>query len=136
MIYTIYLNDTGEILKTIQTDNIDSQIQSGESYVEGSIDSSFYYIEDNVAVEIPPKTSPYAVFNFTTKQWVLNENLAIANVLPKRQKLLYSSDWTQIPNGPLTQQQQEAWAVYRQQLRDIPQQSGYPFNVVWPTPPQ
>jgi len=135
MIYTIYLNNTGEILKTIQTDNIDSQIQSGESYVEGSIDSSFYYIEDNVAVEIPPKTSPYAVFNFTTKQWVLNENLAIANVLPKRQKLLYSSDWTQIPNGPLTQQQQEAWAVYRQQLRDIPEQSGYPFNVVWPTPP-
>jgi hypothetical protein len=135
MIYTIYLNDTGEILRTVQTDNIDSQIQSGESYVEGSIDSSVYYIEDKVAVEIPPKTSPYAVFNFTTKQWVLVENLAIAYVLPKRQKLLYSSDWTQIPNGPLTQQQQEAWAVYRQELRDIPQQSGYPFNVVFPTPP-
>lgn len=135
MIYTIYLNDTGEILKTVQTDNIDSQIQPGESYVEGSIDSSFYYIKDNVAVEIPPKTSPYAVFNFTTKQWVLVENLAITDVLSKRQKLLYSSDWTQLPNGPLTQQQQEAWVTYRQALRDITDQSGFPTDVVWPTRP-
>jgi hypothetical protein len=55
--------------------------------------------------------------------------------LPKRQKLLYASDWTQIPNGPLTTAQQAAWATYRQELRDIPQQSGYPYNVIFPTPP-
>ena len=67
MIYTIYSDNTGEILRAVQTDNIDSQLQLNESYVNGSIDSSVYYIENNVAVEIPPKTSPYAVFNFTTK---------------------------------------------------------------------
>nr|DAT00194.1 MAG TPA: tail assembly chaperone protein [Caudoviricetes sp.] len=27
------------------------------------------------------------------------------------------------------------WAIYRQRLRDIPQQEGFPFNVVWPTKP-
>lgn len=27
------------------------------------------------------------------------------------------------------------WAVYRQALRDIPQQDGFPFNVVWPNSP-
>jgi len=30
----------------------------------------------------------------------------------------------------------EAWKSYRQELRDIPSQSGFPKNVVWPTPPE
>jgi len=135
MNYTIYVTATGEILRTVYTNNIDSQIQDGESYVAGSIDSSAYYIENNIAVAIPPQTSPYSVFDFVTKQWVLNENMAFADVLPKRQRLLYSSDWTQIPNNPLTPEQQNAWEVYRQELRDITSQSGYPFNVIWPTHP-
>jgi hypothetical protein len=53
----------------------------------------------------------------------------------KRDALLYASDWTQIPNNPLTLEQQQAWATYRQALRNITLQSGYPFNVVFPTPP-
>lgn len=57
-------------------------------------------------------------------------------IIEQRNVLLYESDWTQIPNNPLTQEQQTAWAVYRQELRDISQQEGYPYNVVWPTPPQ
>jgi hypothetical protein len=135
MIYTIYVTATGEILRTVQTDDINLQIQTGESYVEGSIDSSVYYIANSAAVAIPTKPDQYSLFDFTTKQWVQQENLAIADVLPKRQRALYSSDWTQIPNNPLTAEQQAAWATYRQQLRDIPTQSGYPFNVIWPTPP-
>ena len=35
----------------------------------------------------------------------------------------------------LTTEQQQAWADYRQALLDIPQQSGFPHNVVWPTKP-
>lgn len=135
MNYTIYSQSTGQIFKIVVTDDIQSQLQSGESYIEGSIDDSAYYIENGLAVAIPAKPDQYSVFDFTTKQWVQQENLAIADVLPKRQRLLYSSDWTQIPNGPLTTEQQAAWATYRQQLRDIPTQSGYPFNVIWPTPP-
>lgn len=135
MNYTIYSDATGQILRIVQTSDIDSQIQSGESYLEGAIDDSVYYISNGVAVAIPPKPDQYSLFDFTTKQWVQQENLAIADVLPKRQKALYTSDWTQIPNGPLTPAQQEAWAAYRQELRDIPEQSGYPFNVIWPTPP-
>lgn len=30
---------------------------------------------------------------------------------------------------------QGPWAVYRQALRDLPQQEGFPFNVIFPTPP-
>ena len=28
-----------------------------------------------------------------------------------------------------------AWAIYRQALRDLPEQEGFPFNVTFPTPP-
>jgi hypothetical protein len=86
-------------------------------------------------VAIPAQPDQYSVFDFTTKQWVQNQTMAVSDVTLKRQKLLYASDWTQIPNGPLTSAQQSAWATYRQELRDIPAQSGYPFNVIWPTPP-
>lgn len=39
----------------------------------------------------------------------------------KRDIALASSDWTQIPDSPLTQVDKDAWAVWRQELRDIPQ---------------
>lgn len=28
-----------------------------------------------------------------------------------------------------------SWATYRQELRDLPQQEGFPFNIIFPTPP-
>ena len=36
----------------------------------------------------------------------------------------------------LTAEQQAAWADYRQALLDVPQQAGFPHNVVWPTKPE
>jgi hypothetical protein len=135
MNYTIYFEATGQILRNVQTIDISIQLQSGEAYVEGFVDGTIYYIENNEPVAIPPSPSQYAIFDYTTKQWVLNPNLAIGEVAQKRSTLLYASDWTQIPNNPLSTAQQEAWATYRQELRDIPSQSGYPYNVVWPVAP-
>jgi hypothetical protein len=138
MNYTIYKKLNGEIfsqfggsLESLQL-NIDFDTQD---YIEGNYLREFYYIQNNEPVEISRPPDVWYDFNYNTKQWVANRDKAIDFISEKRKKLLIDSDWTQLPNGPLTQQQQEAWAVYRQQLRDIPQQSGYPFNVVWPTPP-
>ena len=36
----------------------------------------------------------------------------------------------------LTQDQQQAWAAYRMELLNVPQQSGFPQNVIWPVAPQ
>ena len=38
-----------------------------------------------------------------------------------RDQLLSNSDWTQIPDAPLTETQKTAWQTYRQQLRDLPE---------------
>jgi hypothetical protein len=53
----------------------------------------------------------------------------------QRSDLLYKSDWTQIPGGPLTDEQKAAWATYRQQLRDLVIDGSCPLDFVWPTAP-
>lgn len=37
-----------------------------------------------------------------------------------RDMLLRNSDWTQMPDSPLSNEQKQAWATYRQALRDFP----------------
>ena len=55
-----------------------------------------------------------------------------SDVRLERNQLLAASDWTQIADAPVDQ---TAWATYRQALRDVPQQEGFPENVNWPEPP-
>lgn len=38
----------------------------------------------------------------------------------KRNQKLLISDWTQMPDSPLTDSKKQEWATYRQQLRDLP----------------
>lgn len=56
-----------------------------------------------------------------------------AEVRGQRNALLAQSDWTQVADAPVDQ---AVWATYRQELRDITQQSGFPNNVIWPTKPE
>jgi len=51
----------------------------------------------------------------------------------KRDALLSQSDWTQVPDAPVDQ---AAWAEYRQALRDLPQQAGFPTEITWPVKPE
>lgn len=50
-----------------------------------------------------------------------------------RDQLLAKSDWTQLPDVPETLKAK--WAVYRQQLRDIPTTFATPDLVLWPDTP-
>lgn len=54
-------------------------------------------------------------------------------VRSRRDRLLLESDWTQTLDAPVDR---TAWAVYRQALRDVPSQAGFPFDVQWPTQPE
>jgi hypothetical protein len=56
-----------------------------------------------------------------------------AQARSERDQLLSASDWTQVADAPVDQ---AAWATYRQSLRDIPQQAGFPSNVTWPSKPE
>lgn len=58
-----------------------------------------------------------------------------ANVRAKRDALLAASDYTQATDYPSTYAMRTAWAEYRQQLRDVTKQAGFPTEVKWPTEP-
>ena len=51
----------------------------------------------------------------------------------QRDWLLSASDWTQLPDSPVDQ---KYWAKYRQSLRDITKQAGFPDKIDWPKGPK
>lgn len=51
-----------------------------------------------------------------------------------RNRRLGETDWTQAVDVP--QAVKDKWAPYRQALRDVPQQPGFPENITWPTKPE
>ena len=56
----------------------------------------------------------------------------IVEVRSRRNGLLSASDWTQVADAPVDA---AAWAAYRAELRAVPEQAGFPNDVVWPTEP-
>jgi len=55
-----------------------------------------------------------------------------AEARAERNTKLSGSDWTQIADAPVDK---AAWATYRQALRDIPAQEGFPWTITWPDAP-
>ena len=58
-----------------------------------------------------------------------------SEVRQQRNQLLSACDWTQLADSPLDPDGKFAWALYRETLRMVPQQAGFPWNVVWPIEP-
>jgi hypothetical protein len=54
-------------------------------------------------------------------------------VREQRTQKLKDCDWTQIADSTADK---TAWATYRQALRDVPTQAGFPWAIVWPTQPE
>jgi len=59
-----------------------------------------------------------------------------ANVRTQRDKLLAETDWTQADDAPLSSEDKEFMRKYRQALRDITAQSGFPRDIKWPEKPR
>ena len=57
------------------------------------------------------------------------------SVRQSRDDKLKETDWIVIKNLELNANIPGAWEVYRQALRDIPAQSGFPWTITWPTQP-
>ena len=65
---------------------------------------------------------------------VIAKNAAMKgqNMRGIRNELLAQCDWTQLADSPVDK---TAWATYRQSLRDLPTQTGFPDDITWPTKP-
>jgi hypothetical protein len=152
MNYTVFDIASKEIVRygICPQDVFALQAGDGQGVLEGEYSSLTAYVDNNTVLFYTPeqvalKANKPDFFYYWSNEsfsWVDSRdqtqkyNDAKSGVIIQRNALLYESDWTQIPNNPLTPEKQEEWAVYRQQLRDVTSQSGYPFNVVWPTKPE
>ncbi|WP_119461878.1 tail fiber assembly protein [Rhodospirillaceae bacterium SYSU D60014] len=93
------------------------------------------------AIEVDKATHSEWVQNQETRRWnagrleVCDPPVHVPTweqIRAKRDHLLRQSDWTQVPDAPVDK---EAWATYRQALRDVPQTYDDAALVVWPERP-
>lgn len=60
---------------------------------------------------------------------------AAESVREKRDALISETDFLMMPDYPISDEDREAVKAYRQALRDVPQQSGFPQEIYWPALP-
>lgn len=78
----------------------------------------------------------------TTDDTFVSENLELTDeqqsklVRSTRDALLKNTDWVVIKAAESGATPSQPWVDYRQSLRDVPQQAGFPHDVIWPTPPE
>lgn len=53
-----------------------------------------------------------------------------------RDKRIGETDYTQMPDSPLSGEKKAEFAAYRQALRDLPQSTDNPDEIVWPVKPE
>jgi len=66
-----------------------------------------------------------------TEAQALKISLTENGIRSQRNALLAETDWWAVSDRTMTQAETD----YRQALRDVPAQAGFPENVTWPTKP-
>lgn len=100
-------------------------------------------VNEHDVQKIEPKSVEYNAYNLAlAKTEAYNGEYTIEGILmtaeevrAKRDKLLADTDWTQVLDAPIDADTREAYRAYRQALRDVPQQDGFPDTIIWPTRP-
>lgn len=83
-------------------------------------------------VQIPYTAEEQAEYDTKKAAWDAGaDTRKAAEVRAERNAKLAATDWTQGADTP--QAIKDKYAPYRQALRDVPAQSGFPNTVVWPT---
>ena len=98
-----------------------------------------YTVQDQPTVNFMTQTlTPTALTEIDgawTQGWDVS-NLSVEdagrNIRNQRDNLLQQTDWMALSDNTMTPE----WASYRQALRDITAQEGFPFSVVWPAKPE
>ena len=150
MVYKIvnFFPETGQIEIECegynQRINIDLPIDNGkypegddlDIYIRGFIPSWLIQRNKLLSNGITNSDSIKSLVNNTNEneQQYQRNNFSVREVYVKRHRLLQESDWTQLPDVPMSETQRRLWAKYRQELRDITKQPLTP-DMKWPTKP-
>jgi len=76
--------------------------------------------------------SKFSVADMEADGIAATDSAQAAAVRSDRNTKLTASDWTQVADAPVDK---AAWATYRQALRDVTAQTGFPWTIDWPVAP-
>jgi len=94
--------------------------------------SSQTLVETNPELIDGEWSQAWQIIDTTSEQSAERNALKAEEVRNERNRRLTASDWTQLPD---VISDKDGWAAYRQALRDVPEQEGFPWEVVWPQEP-
>ena len=89
-------------------------------------------------IELPPVfdgsswIQQWSVENLSQEEISAMTDAQASAIRNDRNARLVACDWTHLADAPVDG---AAWAAYRQDLRDIPSQAVFPWNVIWPVEP-
>lgn len=86
--------------------------------------------------KLPDRPSEHHVLDRKTKTWALDRVSCAKAARDKRSALLAETDWAMLSDVRLSSDVQAEYALYRQALRDLTQQEGFPEKIMWPELPQ
>lgn len=105
-------------VRFVPAEKTDNDVVTGQNFV----------VEGNEVVQ-------YEQIRPKTQEEIDQENNQLwENIRNERNRLLLESDWTQLPDSPITPEKKSEWQIYRQELRDVTTQPD-PKNIIWPTKP-
>jgi len=109
------LNDDGSITASADFPFSDDCFETGKEIVRGH-DGKLYFADE----------APIKPENF------IQQELA-AQIRAQRDFLLAATDYLVMPDYLLSEERRDAIIAYRQTLRDVPEQFGFPHDIEWPT---
>lgn len=78
----------------------------------------------------------WSIFEMDDEAKAAKDAEAAKAVRADRDKRIAETDWIVIKNLELNQNVPGVWEVYRQELRDVPAQAGFPHEITWPSKPE
>ena len=100
-------------------------VWDNEHKVYGDLTTSDQFAEAGIVVEFIDVPDPE-----------VPQEIVAERVRESRDRMLSDTDFYLISDYPIDEQDLAEIKQYRQALRDIPSQPGFPTNVEWPTEPQ
>jgi hypothetical protein len=143
------IKENGEV-STICSTQLDDMYIDGEMYGEllakhiplnsnhqEYIDLKYWDFQSSQWESRSARSGGYMIW--TNNIWALDSAALLAEIRQYRDSYLFSCDWTQFPDSPLSDAKKAEWTTYRQALRDIPETYSDATSIddiTWPTQPE
>ena len=111
---------------------------SGNVCMESDTEPEFYTRWVHTPADSPDNVAPKDVFVRGIAIYLTDveyDTVLAASARQKRDRLIATTDYLVTPDYPISDDRLAKVKIYRQALRDIPEQSGFPRTITWPEKP-